>query len=191
MGLNNIEETVRQCQQGNWEQFGLLFDAFHEKIYRFVFFRTQHKEIAEDITSQIFTKALERLGTYNSSKAKFSTWLYQIARNAVIDHYRTRKETAGIEEAWGVAAATSVEEELNTRQNLEQAMKYLNELTPQQRDIVILRVWDDMPYKDIAEVMGMSEAGVKMAFLRVMAKFQNNTAAVLLLLAVLYSSRQP
>ncbi len=190
MGLNNIEEIVRQCQQGNWDQFGLLFDAWHEKIYRFVFFRTQHKETAEDITSQIFTKALERLGTYNSSRAKFSTWLYQIARNAVIDHYRTRKEISGIEEAWGAMGGVFVEEELNAKQSLEQAVKYLQGLAPQQRDIVIMRVWDGLPYKEIAEVMGMSEAGVKMAFSRVMAKFQNNAAAVLLLLAVLYSSRQ-
>lgn len=187
----DIESLARKCQQGNLEHFGLLFDAFHQKIYRFVYFRTHHKETAEDITSQIFTKALERITTFNPSKGGFATWLYQIARNSIIDFYRSRKETENIDDAWDIADNTSIERDVDTRQQLEKVRSYLQTLPAQQRDIVLMRVWDDLSHKEIASVLGISEASVKMTFSRVLAKLHKESWAAticLMLIKDLYAN---
>lgn len=180
----DIESIARKCQQGNLEHFGLLFDAFHQKIYKFVYFRTHHKETAEDITSHIFTKALERITTFNPSKGSFAAWLYQIARNSIIDFYRSHKETENIDDAWDIADNTSIERDVDTRQQLEKVRSYLYTLPAQQRDIVLMRVWDDLSHKEIASILDTSEASVKMTFSRVLAKLHKESwaAAICLML---------
>ena len=181
----DIESIARKCQQGNLEHFGLLFDAFHQKIYKFVYFRTHHKETAEDITSHIFTKALERITTFNPSKGSFTAWLYQIARNSIIDFYRSRKETENIDDAWDIADNTSLERDVDTRQQLEKVRSYLYTLPAQQRDIVLMRVWDDLSHKEIASILGTSEASVKMTFSRVLAKLHKESWAATICLMLI------
>lgn len=69
-------EIITACKAGDTMPFSELYDQYIEKIYRFIYYKTHHKEIAEDITSVTFMKALERLNTFDPSKAQFSTWLY-------------------------------------------------------------------------------------------------------------------
>lgn len=182
-----MDETkiVESCQSGALEHFGALFDAYHKKIYTFIYYRTHHKETAEDIASLVFTKALENIGSYNPGRGSFSTWLYQIARNSVIDHYRTFKSTDGIENAFDLPSASNVERDADTRLKLEKVQKLLLQLPAQQRDIVIMRVWDGLSHKEIADILGISEANSKMTFSRAIAKLGKQEALILLILLAL------
>ncbi|HYF05145.1 MAG TPA: sigma-70 family RNA polymerase sigma factor [Patescibacteria group bacterium] len=170
MEQKNIEKIVLACQKGDIAQFGTLFDLFHNKIYQFIYYRTHHKETAEDLTSQTFTKALVRIESYNPEKAGFTTWLYQIARNSIIDYYRALKPTSDIQDAWDLPSTSQPAREAELRIQLEKVNSYLQSLPSQQRDIILMRVWDGLSHKEIADILGISEASSKMTFSRVLAK---------------------
>ena len=98
MPLANERQLVLQAQAGNSEAFGQLYDAYMERIYRFVYFRVEDQQTAEDITSQVFLKAWNNLDRFQFSRTPYLAWLYTIAHNAVIDHYRTRKVSTALDD---------------------------------------------------------------------------------------------
>ncbi|MCF7917873.1 sigma-70 family RNA polymerase sigma factor [Candidatus Gracilibacteria bacterium] len=169
-----IDESkiIIACKEGDHEQFALLYDAYVQKIYGFIFHKTFHRETAEDLTSETFLKALEKISTYNPKKASFSTWIFAIARNTVIDHYRTFKSESDIEDVWDIASSDDVEMQADARLAYERLQKHLQSFTTEQREILTLRFWQDMSYVEISEVLGKSEASVKMAASRGIAKLK-------------------
>ncbi|MBI4054176.1 MAG: RNA polymerase sigma factor [Candidatus Doudnabacteria bacterium] len=175
----NEETAVQECQNGNLSAFGDLYDAYIRKIYAFVYYRTHHKQTAEDLTSRVFIKALENISSYSSAKGTFSTWLYRIARNQVIDHYRTVRTSADIADAFDLAGKDNVERDLDVKIELEKVSRLLSELTPEQRDLVIMRVWDGLSYREISHVLGKSEDALKMSFSRVIGKLRSPASLVL------------
>lgn len=184
--MQDIEALVAECQKGNLNKFGEIFDAYHEKIYRFIYFRTHHKETAEDITSLVFTKALEKIQQFNPQKGSFNAWLYQIAKNGIIDHYRSRKETQNLEDAFDISAPVSLERDTDTALKLEEVKKYMQGLAPEQRNILIMRIWDGLSHKEIAAILNISESASKMAFSRLMAKLNKDLVPALLYLIIFY-----
>lgn len=159
-------EIITACQQGDTSHFSALYDRYIEKIYRFIYYKTHHRETAEDLTSMTFIKALERIGTFNHTKAHFSTWLYQIARNTVIDHYRAHRPSSDIEDAWDLEDKTDTIRDVDLALKLEVIEKYMKLLSPQHRDIIILRIWQELSYEEIAAIVGSTEAASKMMFSR-------------------------
>jgi len=109
---------------------------------------------------------LEKIKTFNSDKGTFSAWLYQIARNTVIDHYRTRKKTVDIDDVWDMAEDQDIERDIDVQEKLKSVEKHLAKLRSEQREIIIMRIWQDMSYAEIAEALDKSEGSCKMAFSR-------------------------
>jgi len=155
-----------RTQSGETEAFGILYDRYLDKIYRFVYYKTFSQETTEDITSQVFQKALEKINSFAADKGSFSSWLYRIARNSVIDHYRTAKNDLSLEDIFEVGVDERTPETIDAISALKTVQNYLETLDARQREIITLRVWEDKSYKEIAEIVGSSEAGVKMAFSR-------------------------
>jgi len=164
--MDNEKDIIVSCQQGDLEKFSWLYDKYIKKIYDFIYFKTTHKETAKDLTSQTFFKALEKIKTFNSDKGTFSAWLYQIARNTVIDHYRTRKKTVDIDDVWDMAEDQDIERDIDVQEKLKSVEKHLAKLKSEQREIIIMRIWQDMSYAEIAEALDKSEGSCKMAFSR-------------------------
>lgn len=181
----NIDKVIGDCQKGNVENFGFIFDNFYKKIYQFVYYRTLHKETAEDLTSMIFVKILEHISKFNKEKAQFSTWIFQIARNTVIDHYRSKKEAVNIEDVWDLQSHVNLEQELDVKEKLEKVKSYLQILPTKQREVVIMRVWDGLSHKEIAEILEISEANSKMIFSRVLAELAKKIPEVLIYMLIL------
>lgn len=178
---------ITQCQQGNLDGFGQLYDRYVQPIYRFIYFKTHHKETAEDLTSTTFMKALEGIPSFNAKKASFKTWLYRIARNTVIDHYRMSRPTESLEDAWGVSDGANLERDTDSQLKIEAVERYMKLLKPDQREVVLLRVWGGHSFAEIAEIMGKSEGSCKMNFKRVMEKLRDDFAPFLLLLLLIRS----
>src|ERR1044071_6299092 len=84
-------KLIRFSQQGDRDAFGCLYETYLDRIHRYIYFRVMDPEVAEDITSLVFLRAWEKLETFQSGRSPFAGWLYRIAHNAIIDHYRTRK----------------------------------------------------------------------------------------------------
>lgn len=177
-------QIIAAIQQGELSNFSSLYDLYNDKLYRFIYFRTHHKQTAEDLTSTVFMKALEHIGSYKPRKGQFSSWLYQIARNAIIDHYRTFKPSEDIENAWDLGSNVNIERDTDLKMNLEKVQSYLEGLSAQQRDIVIMRVWDGLSHKEIAEVLGITEANSKMIFSRTLGKLQKEVSIALITLLI-------
>lgn len=176
-------QLIRDAQAGNRSAFASLYDAYLDRVYRYVYFRTHHKETAEDLTATVFVKALEKLSSFDPEKAGFTTWLYTIARNALTDHYRRRKPDTDIEDVWDtLASGEDIPADTDVRARLTQVQDLMKDLPAAQREIVLLRVWDELSYAEIAEVTGKSEAASKMAFSRAVATLRKRAPDALLVL---------
>lgn len=179
MGNSDVE-IIKQCQEGNKEKFGELYERYVEKIYQFLYYRTFSRETAEDLVSQTFFKALRNLEKFQGEN--FSAWLYRIARNNLIDHYRTDKHNLSLETIWDLKEEKDWEIALDNKQKLEEVKKLLQKFSPEQQEIILLRVWDDLPYKEIAKILEKSEASCKMMFSRAIKELKGQMPVLIILL---------
>lgn len=184
MNFNNKENNI--LKKGvNRDEFAQLYDKYAKSIYRFIYYKTHHKETAEDLTSNTFIKALDNFGTFDKKKGQFSTWLYQIARNTIIDFYRTKKNNINIEDVWDLADDENIERDIDTVKRLENVKKYLKTLKAGQREVVILRVWEELSYKEIAQITGRTENGCKMMFSRTIQTLRKEMPLLLFLYLII------
>jgi RNA polymerase sigma-70 factor (ECF subfamily) len=163
--MDQEEVLIERAKAGDREAFGSLYGTYIKRIYDFVYFRVACREVAEDLVSGIFIKTMENLLKFEPAKGSFSSWIYRIARNHVIDHYRTSKPQSSLDDAELSDEGRQVERAEDAI-FFDQADKLLKRLKPEQRDVVIMRVWDELPYAEIAAITGKSEAAAKMSFKR-------------------------
>lgn len=169
---NSEQKIIAACQAGEMESFVYLYDRYVEKIYKFLYFRTFDQELAEDITSQVFLKCMNKISTFNDSKGTFQAWLYQIARNLLIDEYRKQKPTENIDAHFDLADNTNLESETNQTLSNEALRKLLMTLPTESQELVTMRLWDEMPYAEIAVITGKTEGSLKMQFSRIITQLQ-------------------
>lgn len=175
-------ELIERCVSGDTAAFGKLYDVYVKRIYDFIYYKTFHQQTAEDLTSQVFIKALSKIATFSNTKGTFQAWLYQIARNTVIDHWRAQKQDANLEDVWGLADKSNIELDIANKHLLEEIEDELQKFTPEQREIIVLRVWQGMSYAEIAQIVGKTENNCKVIFSRTINKLRQSPkfAAVLL-----------
>jgi len=174
-------QHIANFQQGQREAFGQLYDKYIRKIYDFIYYKTHHRQTAEDLTSQTFLKALQALQRFDLAKGSFQAWLYQIARNTVIDYYRQQRPEVDIEDAWDLHSDDDLPADIDVRQQLETVRLALQKFPAEQRDVVLLRVWGELGYQEIAQIVGKSEASCKMSFSRTLTKLRAEQLLALLL----------
>ena len=92
-------ELVARASQGDRDAFGDLYERYLDAIFRYIYYRVNHQQDAEDLTELVFLKAWQNIASCYEKKATFKSWVYRIAHNSIIDHYRTRKETEPMTEA--------------------------------------------------------------------------------------------
>lgn len=152
---------VEQAKAGDAQAFGQLYDAAVDRVYRFLFFRVNDVQTAEDLTSLVFLKAWENLHRYQP-RGPFLAWLYSIARNTVIDHYRTHKQTVSLEEAAPMAAPNATPDDvvdlLFEMKTLKAAMRHL---TAEQREVLTLKFIAEYDTAQIARQMRKSEGAIR------------------------------
>jgi RNA polymerase sigma factor (sigma-70 family) len=161
------------------EEFSAIYDSHAEKIYRFIYYKTLHRETAEDLTSHTFLNALENMDQFDPKRGSMTIWLYRIARNLVIDHFRKKRNTIDIDDVWDLASSDDPAGEVHENMQLDEIKTALAKLPREQRDIVILRIWEDLPYKEIAAIMDKNESACKMMFSRVMARLRTELTVAL------------
>lgn len=178
-------EAIRAMKNGDNEQFVVLYDLYMEKIYRFLFFRLHHKELAEDLTSQTFLQAYSKFHQYDSEKGAFGAWLYRVARNLMIDEVRRKKPIESIDQHYDLKDDTNIENDTDRGLNREAVQKLMASLPEDARELLTLRLWDELSYAEIAAVTGKNEGALKMQFSRLIKKLQETTPAILLALLII------
>ncbi len=170
----------------NTQDFARLYDQYVGPIFNFIYYKTLHRETAEDLTSETFLKALKKFHTFDENKGKFSTWLYQIARNNVIDYYKSKKSHLNIDDVWDLADDEDILQDIENAEKLKEVKRHLKKLSKDQREIVILRVWNEMPYKEIAEILNKDEANCRMTFSRAIGQLRGHMALTIFLTLLLF-----
>ena len=159
---NLSRQLVKLAQDGDSDAFGTLYNGYMERIYRYIYFRVTDEQTAEDLTGQVFCKAWENLQRYKPTGAPFGAWLYTIARNAVIDYYRTRKETVSLDEVTSLATdAPDPDEMTEMRFDIQLLGDALHELTDEQQQVLVLKFISGMSTDEVADQLGKRPGAVR------------------------------
>jgi len=157
-------ELIALAQRGNEEAIGALYDAHCQAIFRYFKARLGDQQTAEDLTGEVFRRMLTGMPQYRAMDLPFRAWLFRIAHNLLIDHYRRESghEVVPLKEAENVSAdeidpASVVEQKLT----MEAAHHALSDLEPSQRDVLALRFLSELSLKETAFAMGRTEDAIK------------------------------
>jgi RNA polymerase sigma-70 factor (ECF subfamily) len=151
---------VKKAVSGDSSAFAGLYEIYVDDVYRFIFHRVGHEQTAEDLTSQVFLKAWDKLGRYEIRGLPFGAWLFQIARNTVIDYYRTYKETLPLEHL-NSDPAVNVAKEVEKQLEGEWLRTVLQHLTEDQREVLVLKFINGLKTQEIAQVMGKRQGAIR------------------------------
>lgn len=178
-------DLIVLCQKGEWDNFSPLYDFYIKPIYKFIYCKTNHQATAEDLTSTVFLKAIKGLKKFNIEKGFFSAWLYKIARNVIADHYRFRREESNLDEIWDLSGDEDQKKEYENKEKKNQLKEALLKLKPEQREIVILRIWQELSYQEIAQIVKKNENNIKMIFSRAVKKLSQEIPLSLLIILLI------
>jgi len=170
-----IDQLVRRAQAGDAEAFGELFDLYQVPIYRFVASRVGRPSDAEDLTQLVFVKALEALPRYEMRGIPFGGWLFRLARNAIIDNARTRREHVDIDDLAPLADAEHGPERRAIEKDEFAAVSVaMRDLTDDQREVIALRFFAGLSPAEAAEVMGRQAGTIRGLQFRAIAAIRRN-----------------
>lgn len=160
-----IEELVRQAQQGHSEAFAGLYEAYYAKIYRYVMFKTSDSVEAEDLAEEVFLRMLESIGSFKWQGYPFTSWLFRIAHNLVIDFYRKkgRQKNASLDNAMRVVGSDNVDmdKQIDIKLSIKEVNDAMGGLTQLQQEVLTLRFAGGLSVAETAEAMGKKQNAVK------------------------------
>ncbi|HYV33573.1 MAG TPA: RNA polymerase sigma factor, partial [Candidatus Limnocylindria bacterium] len=163
---------LAQAKLGEQAALGEIYDLYFKKIYRFIFYRVSHKEIAEDLAEEVFLKAFAKISTVNENQA-FEGWLYQIARNLIIDYYRQKKTTVALEDVENTLEyETNVIDIFSLQEKQKVLLKILKELGAEQQVVIKLKFLEGLENAEIAEMLHKNEGAIRVIQHRAIAKLQ-------------------
>lgn len=169
-----LQAWVAAAQEGDEAAFEKLYGHFFSQVYRYAAFRLP-KELAEDVTAEVFVKAWEKLHTYKTrSGVPFAAWLFRIARHGVIDVYRSQH---GIEEVSDTLADPDVLNLADTAtrrgETLATVREALGKLPKRYQEVLLLSFVSDLPTSEVARVLRMTEGGVRILKMRALRKLED------------------
>ena len=147
-----------------------VYRRYKDRIYTYIRYRVNHEEDAEDLQANVFTKVFQKWDEYDQRRAKISTWIYTIARNEVIDFYRTHKEHEEVPEE--LRFEGEIEEEYLTKETLAELARALLMLDQLERDVVVLHYYEGLTFRQIAKDMAISYDRTKHAHYRALKKLR-------------------
>ena len=168
-----IEKNIENAKKGDQIAFTNLLDFYWNEVYSFMLKRTENETDAEDITIETFSKAFDKITSYNA-EFQFNTWLIAIAKNVHIDLLRKKKATLFIPitdvahyQAYNIAdTSPSAEDKLITEQNLSELLQFIKELKPHYQEVIQLRYFQELSYLEIANQLDEPLSNVKIKLLR-------------------------
>ncbi len=166
-----INENIKKAKQGNQMAFGFLFAHYWDTVYFFIYAKTKDEDEAEDIAVKAFAKAFDKIATFDD-KYSFKSWIMAISKNIYIDHLRKIKtETISLNkddrEAYFVLdESPSPEDKIIAAQNLANLLACIKELKPAYQEIINLRFFRELAYREIADELNEPINTVKVKLLR-------------------------
>jgi RNA polymerase sigma-70 factor (ECF subfamily) len=169
--LEDIPTLVKEAQR-NRSAFAAVYDHYLRPVYRYLYSRVGNPDDAEDLTTQTFLSALERLSSYRENGA-FAGWLFAIAHNKIIDHYRRDKPHSGSEALLKMAGQDDPVGDAEKHQELEKLASILQHLSGDEQEIIRLRYAANLTFAEIAAALGKREEAVKKSLYRLLARLKD------------------
>ena len=170
MDLEQEKELVERAK-GDTDAFGELYDLYYSEIFGYVLRRTASIEIAQDVTSEVFFKALKNLGQFRWRDIPFSSWLYRIATNEIANHFRKSKpwqlsleevsNSISISNPSAETELIEAEAELKRHEEFLALHENISRLSVKYQEVITLRFFEDKQVKQIGEILGKREGTVK------------------------------
>ena len=163
-----LQRLVEQASKGDAGAFGKLYDLYLDMVYRYVYYKVGAQAEAEDLTSQVFVKAWEAIPRFQWREVPFSHWLMRLARNAVIDHYRTAKPHGELDSEL-VSQEHGPQAEYLRQERFRELEAAIRQLPEDQRAVIELRFIEDMDYAEVALITGKSQGALRVMQFRALA----------------------
>lgn len=164
VGVRNLVKKAKSG--GDPEAFGQLYDEYVSQIFRYVYYKVGNYADAQDLTGQTFLRAFENIQSYELRDVAFSSWLYRIAHNLVVDFFRkeSKRNDVPIEgHSLGMSETGNPADELMASHESQQLYNALSRLTNNQREVIVLKFIDNLSNWQVAEIMAISVGAVKSA----------------------------
>lgn len=168
------QDLVQRASQRDTEAFATLYEQHVNSVYRFVLFKVGDATLAEDLTSEVFSKAWESIERFRWRNLPFQHWLIKIGRNMVVDYWRAnRRPISNIDGLFDMASKDPPpDERVATGLDVESLSRALAELPDDQRDVIILRYIEGYSHKEVGVVMGKSEVATRQIQVRALDRLK-------------------
>ena len=162
--MQDEASLIRRAQQRDQVALTQLYEENFDRIYRYIVLKIGDRTEAEDMTQQVFLNALQSISSYKWKGMPFSSWLYRIAHNQVVDYWRKKSKhaTVPLDESLPIPAADGDPKyEVERKVEIETIVMATKKLTPAQQEVISLRFASELSIAEVAGVMGKSEGAVK------------------------------
>jgi len=164
---------IKKAQKGEKEAFGLLYQKYFQKIFRYCRINTNNDELAKDICQESFVKAYKKLSSFKTDGIwSFQAFLFAIARNQIIDISRKRKE-ANIEDYENLESNENLYDELERKNNINRIRTVLAKLDEMDRQIIVLRYLEELSSSEVAKILKINDGALRVRTFRVMQKVKD------------------
>lgn len=160
---DEIEALVKKAQKGDRDSFAEIYDILVDPIYRYIYYRVKDDD-AEDLVETVFLRVWENLKQYRPRKKKFSSWVFRIAHNLVVDYYRSSQNESTEELSEHLPDQNRQHNPIRNTQNAlsrEVLKEAISKLRKPYREIIIHKFINELSNKELAEVMGKSEGSLR------------------------------
>ena len=169
--MNYDSNFNKEFSSGASKAFNRVFMDYSDKVYQFCYFRVGNASCAEDLVEDIFSKVLENQTNFDESKASIKTWIFNIARNTVIDYLRSNKVVSELTETH--SDDSCIASDANVQLNTELLYKALNQLSDSDRELIEMKYIQDLSYNEISEILNKSNGALRVSLNRSLNKLKH------------------
>ena len=160
-----VDAQVERAQRGETDAFEALYERFYDRIFRYLSFKTGDPMVAEDLAVEVFLRMLTSIGSYRRRGHPFSSWLFRIAHNLAVDHFRKhgRRATVPLDKVAAVVGDTSLDldDYVQTGLTMREVERAMEGLTDLQRQVISMRFAGELSVRETAEALGRKENAIK------------------------------
>ena len=168
-----VPDVIDRARNGDRAAFAELYDANVDSVYRYLLYRVREPSDAEDLCSEVFTRAFANIHRYRWQGKSFLAWLYTIARNAVTDRRRRERPTVEIDNAFGLSDdAPSAHERAVHGEAVDALRGAVRHLTTEQQEVLVLRFVENRSSREVAKILGKNEGAIRALQFRALGRLR-------------------
>ena len=168
----NSEQEIIEAAKKDLHHFEKLYSKYHNQIFRYVYQRMDDKDIAHDVTSQVFLKSMNNLKKFKYKGVPFSAWLFRIASNEVVQYYKDKKSERTVQIQTDYIQDIVANESELRREQLSLVIEEIAELPEKELELIELRYFEKRPFKEISQILNITESNAKVRIHRIVAKLK-------------------